>query len=238
MCSWYTHVCLFVPNCSLLKSFRIQNWRRGWDPECKQSVHMAVIIGKIWVLLTRGPRNLVIMPIDLRICCGEWHRRWQKSECFSGCYWSRRLQVVEEFVRSRKSECQDVYTVDAAFAETLRTCSHCYCWKTQVLNCVTRRERECIRIRRQTEEIGFKLQLHWISISSPKRQTSFWITFENVNVASCQYITIDELLLRIQRFRMPVMQFNFTMFQGKYSTLQMRSPEALGSLPRKRVWEN
>ena len=51
----------------------------------------------------------------------------KKSECFSGCYWSRRLQVVEEFVRSRKSECQDVYTVDAAFAETLRTCSHCYC---------------------------------------------------------------------------------------------------------------
>ena len=59
-------MCLFVPNCSLLKSFRIQNWRRGWDPECKQSVHMAVIIGKIWVLLTRGPRNLVIMPIDLK----------------------------------------------------------------------------------------------------------------------------------------------------------------------------
>ena len=27
---------------------------------------MAVIIGKIWVLLTRGPRNLVIMPIDLK----------------------------------------------------------------------------------------------------------------------------------------------------------------------------
>ena len=133
-------MCLFVPSCSLLKSFRIQNWRRGWDPECKQSVHMAVIIGKIWVLLTRGPRNLVIMPIDLRICCGEWHRRWQKSECFSGCYWSRRLQVVEEFVRSRKSEYQDVYTVDAAFAETLRTCSHCYCWKTQVLDCVTRSE--------------------------------------------------------------------------------------------------
>ena len=71
ICSWYTYMCLFVPNCSLLKSFRIQNWRRGWDPECKQSVHMAVIIGKIWVLLTRGPRNLVIMPIDLRICCGE-----------------------------------------------------------------------------------------------------------------------------------------------------------------------
>ena len=47
MCSWYTHVCLFVPNCSLLKSFRIQNWRRGWDPECKQSVHMAVIIGNL-----------------------------------------------------------------------------------------------------------------------------------------------------------------------------------------------
>ena len=66
ICSWYTHMCLFVPNCSLLKSFRIQNWRRGWDPECKQSVHMAVIIGKIWVLLTRGPRNLVIMPIDLK----------------------------------------------------------------------------------------------------------------------------------------------------------------------------
>ena len=59
-------MCLFVPNCSLLKSFRIQNWRRGWDPQCKQSVHMAVIIGKIWVLLTRGPRNLVIMPIDLK----------------------------------------------------------------------------------------------------------------------------------------------------------------------------
>ena len=46
-----------------------------------------------------------------------------KKVNFSGCYWSRRLQVVEKFVRSRKSECQDVYTLDAAFAETLRTCS-------------------------------------------------------------------------------------------------------------------
>ena len=24
--SWYTHVCLFVPHCPLLKSFRIQKW--------------------------------------------------------------------------------------------------------------------------------------------------------------------------------------------------------------------
>ena len=46
---------------------------------------------------------------------------------FCGCYWSRRLQVVEEFVRSRQSEYKDVYTVDAAFAGALRTCSHCYC---------------------------------------------------------------------------------------------------------------
>ena len=36
----------------------------------------------------------------------------KKSECLSGCYWSRRLQVVEEFVRSRQSEYKDVYTVD------------------------------------------------------------------------------------------------------------------------------
>ena len=27
--------------------FRIQNWRRGWDPQCKQSVHMAAIIGNL-----------------------------------------------------------------------------------------------------------------------------------------------------------------------------------------------
>ena len=41
------HVCFFVSHCSLLKSFTIQNWRRGWDPQCKQSVRTAAIIGNL-----------------------------------------------------------------------------------------------------------------------------------------------------------------------------------------------
>ena len=35
------------PPYSLLKSFRIQNWRRGWDPKFEPSVKMAAIIGNM-----------------------------------------------------------------------------------------------------------------------------------------------------------------------------------------------
>ena len=37
-------VCPFI---SLLISFRIQNWRRGWDPKSRQRVEMAAHIGNI-----------------------------------------------------------------------------------------------------------------------------------------------------------------------------------------------
>ena len=37
-------ICPFI---SLLISFRIQNWRRGWDPKSRERVEMAALIGNI-----------------------------------------------------------------------------------------------------------------------------------------------------------------------------------------------
>ena len=133
-------MCLFVPNCSLLKSFRIQNWRRGWDPQCKQSVHMAVIIGNLGPFDERS-ENLVIMPIDLKHMLRRMTSTMTKKWMF---FWLLLVQTLTS--RWRICAIQTIriqrrlHGWRSFFAETLRTCSHCYCWKTQVLDRVTRSE--------------------------------------------------------------------------------------------------
>ena len=83
---------------SLLLFFRIQNWRRGWDPKSRERIEMAALIGNIGPFDEKSEKfSDYADRFEAYVAANDIDND-KKVNVFYSCYRSRCLQVVEKLM--------------------------------------------------------------------------------------------------------------------------------------------